>query len=123
MHSSFYSIVLITVPDQKTADDISGGLLQNRLAACVNIIPKITSRYWWEGEIEEAQELLLLAKTRTTLVPEIMLYTKQHHPYTQPEIIGIKIAEGDKTYLDWIGSNCRFTRVPKKLEIKKKRPE
>lgn len=113
-----YQIVLITVPDDKVAGEMAQSLLEKRLAACVNIIPKMRSLYWWEGEIESTEEQLLLVKTRISLMPEILSFVKENHPYSVPEIVSLEISDGNETYLDWIGANCTF--APKADDGKKR---
>lgn len=109
---STYSVVLITVPDAKTAEKVSTQLLEAKLAACVNQVPGVKSRYWWEGKIETADEALLVVKTRSNLVGELSLLVKSIHPYSVPEIIALPIAEGHAPYLNWIGANTRFSSSP-----------
>ena len=102
------SVVYVTVPDSKTADAISGTLLEERMAACVNQIQGVRSDYWWEGKIEHSEEILLIIKTRTALLKVLMDCVKKNHPYAVPEIISFPIAEGNPEYLDWI----KFATTP-----------
>ena len=96
------SVVLVTVPNLKTAEAVTDALLDQKLAACVNQIAGIKSSYWWEGKIDSAEEILLLIKTQTALIKRVMESVTQHHPYDVPEIIALPISEGSKAYLDWI---------------------
>ena len=107
-----YCVLLITVPDSATADRITQALVERKLAACVNQIPKLKSTYWWEGKIETAEELLLLAKTRTVLVQDAAYAIKSLHPYSVCEIITLPITWGHAPYLDWIGANTIFGNPP-----------
>ena len=100
-----YAVVFITVPDAKSADKVGGALLKLKLAACVNEVPGLRSRYWWEGKIEEAKEVLLVIKTRMALVPEVARCVKENHPYSLPEVVALPVEEGLKAYLDWLGAN------------------
>ncbi|MBI4051207.1 MAG: divalent-cation tolerance protein CutA [Elusimicrobia bacterium] len=100
-----YRVALITVPDRKTARKLTQGLLNKKLAACINIFPALESHYWWGKKIEKARELLLLIKTRATLIPRVIQFVKKNHPYTIPEVIALDIDGGNKTYLDWIRKN------------------
>ena len=95
-------VVFITVDSQETAQKITEKLLTERKAACVNIIPKVESYYWWQGEIESASEFLLIVKTRAELLDELVTLVKQNHPYTVPEIITLPIISGSEDYLKWV---------------------
>jgi periplasmic divalent cation tolerance protein len=99
---SKYIIIFITVDTQLTAQKIAEKLLTEHKAACVNIIPKVKSHYWWQGKIESADELMLVVKTRAALLPDVEKLVKSLHPYTVPEIIAIPIIGGNQDYLDWI---------------------
>lgn len=99
-------LLVITTTDQKeTAERIAKTVVQERLAACVQIVPKITSYYWWEGKVECAQELLIFMKTTKEKYQILENRTKELHNYTVPEIIALPIKEGLKDYLDWIVEN------------------
>jgi periplasmic divalent cation tolerance protein len=96
-------VVLVTVPDLETGEEIAGRLLERKLAACVNISPGLISLYHWQGEVQRDSELLLLIKTRLSLVSEELIPTIQElHPYQMPEIIALPIIGGESGYLDWI---------------------
>ena len=102
--SSDYQIVLCTCPDKATAENIALLLVENNLAACVNILPNITSIYRWQEQIECAEELLLIIKARTEAYPALESMIKAHHPYQVPEIIAVSIEHGLPEYLHWIDS-------------------
>ncbi|NOT13060.1 MAG: divalent-cation tolerance protein CutA [Methylococcaceae bacterium] len=97
-------IILCTCPDNATAEKIAYQLLENNLAACINIVPGITSIYKWQGKIESAQEHLLLIKSNEADYPKLETQIKALHPYELPEIITISIANGLSEYLNWINS-------------------
>jgi len=97
-----YVVVFITVDSQETARKITDKLLTERKAACVNIIPKVESQYWWQGKIESTNELLLIVKMHAVLLEELIALVKQNHPYSVPEIIALPIIGGNKDYLKWI---------------------
>jgi len=101
---NFY-IFFVTVPNIEEGKRIAKILVENKLAACVNIIQKIFSIYWWKGKIEEDEEHLLLIKTtdekKELLIKEII----KVHSYDTPECIGFKIDRGSEKYLNWIKEN------------------
>ncbi len=97
-----YVVILITAGSEEEARRISQVLLEGRKAACVNIIPKISSSYRWQGKIESAEESLLLVKTRASLADEVIGLVKSVHSYQVPEIIVLPIVAGNPDYLDWI---------------------
>ena len=98
-----YLVVLITVPSQEVAQQISETLLEQKLAASVNIIPAINSWYIWQNEVRHAPELLLVVKTKASIFEEKFIAAVQAiHPYDVPGIIALPIVMGSKSYLDWI---------------------
>ena len=103
-----FSMVFVTVPDQKVAEALSRGLVEGKLAACVNALPGVASTYWDEGKVVQSSELLLIAKTRTGLIPRVIRYVQQNHPYKLPEVITTPIEHGSRNYFDWLGANTRF---------------
>lgn len=114
-----YCVVLVASPDEEVADKLTSLLLQGKLAACVQALPKTRSRYWWEGKIQETEEILLVIKTRASLLPEIIKCVKGNHPYSVPEVVSLPIADGNKDYLSWIGDNTAFSppREPGRNEL------
>ncbi len=102
-----YLTVFCTVPDQETARRIAQTVVHEGLAACVNLLPGITSVYRWQGQVEESSELLLIIKTRQERYPALEARIRALHPYQVPEIIAHEIVAGSKSYLDWIAENTR----------------
>ncbi|XP_076160101.1 cutA divalent cation tolerance homolog [Ptiloglossa arizonensis] len=100
--AGIHSIVYVTVPTQDVAKQLAHGLVKNKLAACVNIIPTITSVYEWKNVINEDSELLLMMKTRTDTVDSLTKYVKENHPYEVCEVIALPIQNGNEKYLQWI---------------------
>lgn len=101
-----FSIVLVTTPDMKTARKISKAILQKRLAACANLIPKIESHYWWKNKIESDSEVLMILKTTNSNLVRLETLVIAQHPYDTPEFIVLPINHGSKKYLDWLGQSC-----------------
>lgn len=95
-------LVLTNVPAAAIAEKLACVLLERRLAACVNILPAVRSLYRWQGQLEEADEVMLQIKTTQCNYPELEAAIKAAHPYDVPEIIGIPIVSGLPAYLDWI---------------------
>ncbi len=100
--STHYQIIYCTCPDEETARQLAQGLVENHLAACVNIIPGLLSIYPWQGKIETDHEALLLIKSGRKCFPALENFIKTHHPYELPEIVAVPIEQGSKQYLDWV---------------------
>jgi len=105
MKNQKYVAVFITAPNGKEAKRIAENLVDRKLAACVNIVPRIESIYRWKGKIERSGELLLIAKTRSALTRKLIAEVKNAHSYTVPEIICLPIVKGNREYLDWISES------------------
>ncbi|GHD65560.1 divalent-cation tolerance protein CutA [Jeongeupia chitinilytica] len=95
-------VVICNCPDAATADRLATGLLEARLAACVNRLAPVQSIYRWEGRIETAEEVPLLAKTTLAAFPALQLWLAERHPYEVPEIIALPVTAGLPAYLDWL---------------------
>ena len=102
-----FIVIFITIDTPANAQKLADKLLAARKAACVNIIPKISSQYWWQGKIEKADELMLIVKTRAALLDELITLVKQNHPYAVPEIIALPIIGGNPDYLAWLDSETK----------------
>jgi len=95
-------VVLITVPNVDVAEKVANMLVSEHLAACVNIVPNVTSIYFWEGKVCRDEELLLVIKTRASLIEQLVSAVRKVHPYTVPEIISLPIFAGFSVYLKWV---------------------
>jgi periplasmic divalent cation tolerance protein len=100
-------VVLITTSSEEEALKIAESLVNGKKAACVNIVPRVDSLFWWEGKLDSARESLLLVKTKASLFPEIVEMVKRMHSYEVPEIIALPIIGGSEDYLKWLDSACR----------------
>ncbi|KAK7929176.1 hypothetical protein WMY93_005571 [Mugilogobius chulae] len=98
-----HSAAFITCPNQTVALELARGIVQRKLAACVNIVPAIKSVYEWQGKIEEDDEVLLMIKTRSSKVPSLAEFVRSNHPYEVAEVISLPIEQGNPPYLKWIG--------------------
>jgi len=97
-----YVQVLTSVGSHEEADRIGSALIERRLAACVQVLGPITSRFRWKGEVEEAQEWLCIAKTEAVRYHEVEAAIRELHSYEEPEILAIPILAGSQGYLDWV---------------------
>lgn len=100
-----FIVTLCTCPDQTTAETIAHLLVDGKHAACVNILPGITSIYRWKDQMETAAEHLLVIKSKAEYFSAIENAIRSHHPYELPEIIAMPISAGHPEYLNWI-STC-----------------
>jgi periplasmic divalent cation tolerance protein len=102
-----YIVVLITCPGVEDGERIADMLLRERLAACVNIIPGLKSKFWWTGKIHTADEALLAVKTKKGVLRELIKKVKAVHQYTNPEIIALPIIGGSKEFTKWIDDETK----------------
>ncbi len=103
------TIVYITAGSAEEAGTIGKKLVEERLAASVNIFSNIHSIYWWDGKMREEPEAVLIAKTRKALFPELTAKVKAMHSYAIPCILSLPIAEGYEPFLQWI---LKETKAP-----------
>lgn len=101
------SIVYITTPNLDAAKQLSYKLVEGKYAACVNIIPQVTSIYKWEGKMNEDSELILMIKTTTDKVDDLSKFVRENHPYSVPEVISVKIENGNDDYLSWVTNSIK----------------
>lgn len=97
-------IVLTTLPDADHAAALAARLVEERLAACVNILPPCTSVYRWEAQIETAVEVPLLIKTSAARYAALEAAIRAHHPYELPEVVAVPVERGLPAYLDWVAA-------------------
>lgn len=95
-------VILITAASDDEAARIARALVDERLAACANILPGVRSLFFWEGKTQDAREVLLVVKTRQALLDSIVRRVKALHSYTVPEIIALPVLGGSQDYLDWV---------------------
>ncbi|MBC8346729.1 MAG: divalent-cation tolerance protein CutA [Candidatus Marinimicrobia bacterium] len=99
------NIIFTTVPDKSTGEKIANHLVEHKLAACVNILPKMTSIYKWKGEVHNEAERLVIIKSLKKFNEASFKAIKNIHPYDVPEIISMDIIDGDIDYLNWISGS------------------
>lgn len=100
-------ICFCACPDRATAERIATTLVEERLAACVNILPGMRSVYRWEGRVEAVDEVLLLVKTSAGAYPVLQARLTALHPYELPELLAVEPAAGLPAYLDWVAAETR----------------
>ena len=100
------AIVLVTVPDLKTARALAKAALQARLVACANLIPKVESHYWWQGKIESGAEAQIIFKTQKSKLAALEKLVLAKHPYETPEFLVLSLSAGNQRYLDWLAKSC-----------------
>jgi len=100
-------VVFVTTSSGRESKKISDAVLKDRLAACVNRLPGVSSRYWWKGKIETGREELLLIKTTRAKLPRLIRRVKALHSYEVPEVVALPIVGGNPGYLSWIEGSLR----------------
>ena len=104
---SGFAVVLVTAPDLKVARKLAKACLEARAAACVNIVPRVESHYWWQGKVEHGSELLLVIKTTTARLRALEKCVLANHPYDTPEFVVLPISSGNRRYLQWISESAK----------------
>jgi periplasmic divalent cation tolerance protein len=93
---------LVTAPDARSAESMARALVEERLAACVNVIPGLVSVYRWEGEVQRDQEALMILKTTESRMAALRERVIQLHPYEVPEVLVLNVVDGHEAYLGWV---------------------
>ncbi|MBI3600667.1 MAG: divalent-cation tolerance protein CutA [Nitrospinae bacterium] len=102
-----FVVIFITAGSIEEAEKIGKGLVEEKLAACANIIQPIKSIFFWEGKLCEEKEALMVVKSKPELFKPLMDYVKKNHSYKVPEIIAVPIIDGLPDYLTWVGESCK----------------
>lgn len=96
------AVVMVTAASEEQALSIARALVEERLAACVNLVGSIRSIYRWQGAVHDDREQLMIIKTRASMLPAVERRVKELHSYEVPEVIALPIAAGSKPYLEWV---------------------
>jgi periplasmic divalent cation tolerance protein len=102
-----YRVVLVTVPRGGKAESLAEGVVEARLAACVNILPGAVSIYRWKGKVRRDGESLLVIKTTVSKLKALEHWIKARHPYEIPEFVSMPVSSGSKKYLSWLAEQLR----------------
>ena len=108
MEEFTHIVLFITASNSEEAHKIAKVLLNQRKVACVNIVPRVSSLFWWQDKLDSAQESLLIIKTKASLLPEIINLVKGVHSYKVPEIIALPIVGGNQDYLEWLDKEVKL---------------
>jgi periplasmic divalent cation tolerance protein len=100
-------LVLTTIPADQRGHAIAKALVEERLAACVNLLPQMRSTYRWQGAVTEDTEHQLVIKTTRARLPEVERRLHELHPYEVPEFLVVDVASGSERYLSWVEENAR----------------
>lgn len=95
-------VILCTAPNEEVAAELARGLVDAKLAACVNVIGGLRSFYRWKGEVHDEREVQLVIKTRRARYEALEAWLGEHHPYEVPEILAMPVDRGSRPYLDWV---------------------
>jgi periplasmic divalent cation tolerance protein len=101
------NLIYITAGNKEEAKKIGKELITSKLAACVNIVDNMNSLYMWEGELQDDNETILIAKTEETHVPALIEKVKSIHSYDCPCVLSLPVSDGNKAFLNWIASEVK----------------
>lgn len=95
-------LVYTTYPSIVEAERAGRAIVEQRLAACVNILPGMISHYWWQGVVERGEEVVMIIKTRASLTEQVCAAVKANHSYTTPALLVLPVEQIDPAYRDWL---------------------
>ncbi|MBM3120400.1 MAG: divalent-cation tolerance protein CutA [Chloroflexi bacterium] len=95
-------VIFVTTSSEEEARKVAELLLGQRKAACINIVPRVDSSFWWQGKLDSDRESLLIIKTKASLLQKVIALVKEVHSYSVPEIIALPVIDGNQDYLKWI---------------------
>jgi len=100
-------LVFTTLPTADKAEELAKALVEERLAACANLLPAIRSIYRWQGKLQDENEVLVLLKTRAEHLERLKLRILELHPYEVPEVLAVPVESGYQPYLDWLAGETK----------------
>jgi periplasmic divalent cation tolerance protein len=105
-------VVLVTAPDEGAARTLAHALLEERLVACANVIPGVTSVYRWKGKVHQDPESLMVLKAPGSCVERLLRRVPELHPYDVPEVLVLEVGAGYEPYLNWVADECGSPEAP-----------
>jgi periplasmic divalent cation tolerance protein len=114
MEATAYIQVFTTVGTQAAARQLAQTLVEKKVAGCVQVLGPIASTYWWQGEIESAEEWLCILKSRRDRYTELEAAIRAVHPYQVPEILAMPVVEGHQPYMEWLEDALTWSPAPPK---------
>jgi periplasmic divalent cation tolerance protein len=105
MSAKKYCLLYVTAKNEDEAKALGRKLVEKRLAACVNILPRMHSIYWWEGKLDSSDEAVLLVKTTSNKYKQAEAFILSHHSYTTPCVLRLSVDGGSKAYLKWLSES------------------
>jgi len=100
-------LVLTTLPSAEAAAELAKAVVEEKLAACANLLPAVRSIYRWQGRVQDESEVLVLFKTRQEHFERLRARLLELHPYEIPEVLAVPVEQGYQAYLDWLGQETR----------------
>uniref|UniRef100_UPI0037E918BF protein CutA homolog n=1 Tax=Semicossyphus pulcher TaxID=241346 RepID=UPI0037E918BF len=97
-----HSVLLLNSPNEQIAKDIGRAIMERRLAASINILCRSSTMYYWKGEIQDSSEILILVRTKTSRIQQVVEYVRSIHPYANPEVISFPVEDGSLAYMKWM---------------------
>jgi periplasmic divalent cation tolerance protein len=116
-----FDFIYVTAASPEQAHEIGRKLVEERLAACVNIFESMKSYYWWRGKMEQANEAVLIAKTRSGLASAVIKRVKALHSYNCPCVVALRVGKGNPDFLEWIAAETKAIAGVRKSAPRKKR--
>jgi periplasmic divalent cation tolerance protein len=99
-------VVMISAP-RDAAGKLARALVEERLAACVNVVPKMESYFWWDEAVQHDEEALLIAKTTQQCFDDLLVFVRENHPYDLPEVVALPLVDAFSDYVDWVKNETR----------------
>ncbi|CAL8320412.1 unnamed protein product [Lota lota] len=97
-----HSVLLISTPNEQVARDIGRAIMERQMAASINILPRTSSLYYWKGEIQDATEIVMLVKTKTSKIQKVIDHVRSIHPYENPDVLCLAVGYASASYVRWM---------------------